>query len=192
MKLFIFTVKLFFFSFFLFSCSEKISNEEIIEIVKLDLQNCPAPSGKTDLWFKHYGIGDVERANIVVNAGGYIQLDENKVPYVVWPRDQTMYDWLITEAGGELIWNVIEIKNQSTVSSNGKYWLVEAEGGPNLVHDPSGIISGSQNVVLPLPMKLVKDRNRPVRRATLYPPVKVFKDSKKSDYKCYLKLDYPK
>ena len=192
MKYIFLIVSLFFFNFFLFSCSEKISNEEIIEMVKLDLQNCPAPSGKTDLWFKHYGIGDVERANIVVSAGGYIQLSENKVPYVVWPSDQTMYDWLITEAGGELIWNVTEIKNQSTVSSNNQYWLGEAAGGPNLVHDPSGIIAGSQNVVLPLPMSLVKDRKKPVKRANLYPPVKVFKDSKKSDYKCNLKLDYPK
>ena len=66
MKYIFLIVSLFFFNFFLFSCSEKISNEEIIEMVKLDLQNCPAPSGKTDLWFKHYGIGDVERANIVV------------------------------------------------------------------------------------------------------------------------------
>ena len=100
--LFIFSVM----SIFFVACTDNLKDSEIVEIVKTELQECGAPEGKTDLWFKPYGIGDLERANIVVSAGGYIQLDENKVPYVVWPDNQTMYDWLLTVASGNLIWSV--------------------------------------------------------------------------------------
>ena len=100
--LFIFSVM----SIFFVACTDNLKDSEIVEIVKTELQECGAPEGKTDLWFKPYGIGDLERANIVVSAGGYIQLDENKVPYVVWPDNQTMYDGLLTVASGILIWSV--------------------------------------------------------------------------------------
>ena len=183
-KIFLFVLSIL--SIFCIACNDNLKDSEIVEIVKTELQECGAPEGKTDLWFKPYGIGDLERANIVVSAGGYIQLDENKVPYVVWPDNQTMYDWLLTVASGNLIWSVNDYE------TNGEeFWLVEAEGGPNLVHDPSGIIAGSQNVVLPLPKKIIDTLDKPVRRANLYPPVKVFKNTLKTDFVCIPVLEYP-
>ena len=183
-KFFLFTLSIL--SIFFISCTDNLQDSEVVEIVKNELQKCGAPEGNTDLWFKHYGIGDLERANVVVSAGGYIQLDENKVPYAVWPDNQTMYDWLLTVASGNLIWSVNDDE------SNGeKFWFVEAEGGPNLVHDPSGIIAGSQDVVLPLPKKIVDTLGKPVRRANLYPPVRVFKDTLKTDFVCNPVMEYP-
>ena len=58
-------------------------------------------------------------------------------------------------------------------------------------HDPSGIIAGSQNVVLPLPKKIIDTLDKPVRRANLYPPVKVFKNTLETDFVCTPVLEYP-
>ena len=174
------------------ACGSNFSEQDAINFVKQELQKCPAPVGATDLWFKHYGVGDLERANIVVTSGGYIQMNKDGVPYVVWPSGQTRYDWFLGEAGGILQWKATKNKSSSTVAKSKDYWLVEAEGGPNLVHDPTGIIAGSQDVVLPVPLHVMKNRNRPVRRATLYPPIKVYADSDiYSDYECVTDLLYP-
>ena len=174
------------------ACGSNFSEQDAIDFVKLELQKCPAPIGVTDLWFKHYGVGDIERANIVVSSGGYIQLNKDGVPYVVWPTGQTRYDWFIGEAGGVPQWKATENKSSSTVAKSKDYWLVEAEGGPNLFYDPTGIIAGSQNVVLPVPLHLIKNRDKPIRRATLYPPIKVYVDSDiYSDYECVTNLLYP-
>lgn len=174
------------------ACGSNFSEQDAIDFVKLELQKCPAPIGVTDLWFKHYGVGDIERANIVVSSGGYIQLNKDGVPYAVWPTGQTRYDWFLGESGGVAQWRATKNKSSSTVVKSKDYWLVEAEGGPNLVYDPTGIIAGSQDVVLPVPMHLVKNRDKPVRRATLYPPIKVYVDSDiYSDYECVTNLLYP-
>jgi len=174
------------------ACGSNFSEQDAIDFVKLELQKCPAPIGVTDLWFKHYGVGDIERANIVVSSGGYIQLNKDGVPYAVWPTGQTRYDWFIGEAGGVAQWKATENKSSSTVAKSKDYWLVEAEGGPNLFYDPTGIIAGSQNVVLPVPLHLIKNRDKPIRRATLYPPIKVYVDSDiYSDYECVTNLLYP-
>ena len=174
------------------ACGSNFSEQDAIDFVKLELQKCPAPIGVTDLWFKKYGVGDIERANIVVSSGGYIQLNKDGVPYAVWPTGQTRYDWFIGEAGGVPQWKATENKSSSTVAKSKDYWLVEAEGGPNLFYDPTGIIAGSRDVVLPVPLHLIKNRDKPIRRATLYPPIKVYVDSDiYSDYECVTNLLYP-